>query len=96
MVDRDRKKYEERMKNAPGLIWAEDWQPPRRLKIKDIFHHLTIDEKGALFVQGFRVTETTIRKHWGLFRDVIDKDDLPRVYQRYKKAIDARQNSDTR
>ncbi|MDA0239086.1 MAG: hypothetical protein O3A84_03535 [Proteobacteria bacterium] len=96
MVDRDRKKYEDRMAGGPGLTWAEDWRPPKTLKIKDVFPHLTINDQGTMFVQGFVVTNQVIRKHWPFFRDMIDKDDLPRVYQRYKKAIDARQDPATR
>lgn len=95
MVDRDRKKYEDRMAQGSGLVYAESWHPPKRLKIKDVFPHLTIGDNGTLFVQGFRVEDSTIRKHWRFFRDMIDKDDLPRVYERYKEAVDARQDPAT-
>ena len=89
-MDRDRKKYEARMAQGNLGVCVEFWYPPKALKVKDVFPHLTIDDHGGLFVRGLYVGDHTIKKHWSLFRDLIDEDVRPKVYAHYKKAIDVR------
>lgn len=69
-------------------IWHQYWEPPKKLKIADLFHTLTMDENGALHVSGKLVSHKSIKRHWKLIRDLIDDDDKPKVYRFYKKAID--------
>lgn len=89
-MDRSRKKYEAQFAQGDLGAWNEFWHPPRVLKVKDVFPHLTIDDNGTLRVRGLLVDDNVIKEHWRLFHDLIEEDDLPRVYERYKKAIDAR------
>jgi len=82
-----RKKSEPEGHQSNLGAWKKIWHPPRAPKVKDILPHLRVEERGAIFVRDQVVLGQTITKHWPFFRDLIDKEDLPKVYRCYKKGI---------